>query len=81
MDVLLHFVQVGVQVGEDTLGVVRARAEAVVYQYPEFVRGVPPAAPIRLSEAYWQRAAPVVDRQLTLGGLRLAALLNATLAR
>ena len=58
-----------------------ARAEAVVYQYPEFVKGTPPTAPIRLTEAYWQRAAAVVDEQLKLGGVRLAAMLNTTLAR
>jgi len=57
------------------------RAEAWVYQYPEFVKDVPPPAPITLSEAYWERAAPVVDERLTLAGLRLAALLDETLGR
>jgi len=57
------------------------RAEAVVYDYPEFVKDVPPESPIRLSDAYFERAAPIVDERLTLAGLRLAALLNATLAR
>ncbi|HSF99763.1 MAG TPA: S1/P1 nuclease [Vicinamibacterales bacterium] len=58
-----------------------ARAETYVYDYPEFVKDTPPPAPIRLAESYWQRAAPVVDERLTLGGLRLAALLNDTLAK
>ncbi len=58
-----------------------ARAEAYVYQYPEFIKGVPPPAPITLDEAYWDRAAPIVDERLTLAGLRLAALINETLSR
>jgi hypothetical protein len=53
------------------------RAEAYVYQFPEFVKDVPPASPIVLSDAYWQRAAPIVDERLKLAGLRLAALINA----
>jgi hypothetical protein len=57
-----------------------ARAERYVYQYPEFVLNTPPPAPIRLSEDYWRRAAPVVDECLKLAGLRLAALLNEVLS-
>jgi len=55
-----------------------ARAETFVYDYPEFVKDVPPGSPIRLSDAYFERAAPVVDERLTLAGLRLAALINET---
>jgi hypothetical protein len=53
-----------------------ARAEAYVYDYPEFVKDVPPATPIKLGDAYFERAAPIVDERLMLAGLRLAALIN-----
>ena len=55
-------------------------AEQHVYRYPEFFGGAPPAAPIKLDAAYWERAAPIVDQQLKRGGVRLAALLNAVFA-
>jgi len=54
-----------------------AVAEQVVYRFPEFTPGRPPPRPITLDAAYWERAAPIVDQQLTRGGIRLAALLNA----
>jgi hypothetical protein len=49
----------------------------VVYSYPGFSPAGPSAAPVTLDAAYRAAAAPVIDRQLQLGGARLAALLNA----
>ena len=51
-------------------------ARRVVYRYPGFAPTGPPAEPITLDPAYRVAAAPVIDRQLQLGGARLAALLN-----
>lgn len=51
-------------------------AVRVVYRYPGFSASGPPAMPITLDAAYRAAAAPVIDRQLELGGARLAALLN-----
>ena len=48
----------------------------VVYAFPGFTAGTPPKEPIRLADAYFRRAAPAVDHQLELAGLRLAAVLN-----
>jgi hypothetical protein len=39
----------------------------------------PPATPVALGEEYDRRAWPVVERRLQQGGLRLAAVLNATI--
>ena len=50
-----------------------------VYRYPGFSAAGPPADPVRLDDTYRQAAAPVIDRQLQVGGVRLAALLNALL--
>ena len=50
-----------------------------VYRYPGFSPAGPPADPVGLDEAYRQAAAPVIDRQLQIGGARLAALLNSLL--
>jgi hypothetical protein len=54
-------------------------AEADVYRYPEFVLNTPPPAPISLPDTYFKRAQDVIDRQIQLGGVHLAALLNETL--
>jgi hypothetical protein len=48
----------------------------VVYAFPEFTPGVPPKEPIRLGDAYFRRAAPVVDHQLQRAAVRLAAVIN-----
>jgi hypothetical protein len=52
-------------------------AVRTVYTYPGFTPTGPPADPVTLDEAYRAAAMPVIDRQLQLGGARLAALLNA----
>jgi hypothetical protein len=54
-------------------------AEVDTYCYAEFVPGAPPALAITLNDDYWKRAQVVVDRQLQLGGVHLAALLNETI--
>jgi nuclease S1 len=56
-------------------------AEADVYRYAEFTPSGPPASPISLDAAYIKRAQGVIDRQLKLGGVHLAALLNETLGK
>lgn len=54
-------------------------AVRVVYRYAGFTPTGPTPEPVTLDEAYRQAAAPVIDRQLQLGGARLAALLNSLL--
>jgi S1/P1 Nuclease len=58
----------------------RAGVEST-YAFPEFTRGASPPAPIRLDDAYYRRAQEAVDRQLLLGGVHLAALLNEMFGR
>jgi hypothetical protein len=53
-----------------------AVAVHVVYHYPEFSIGGPPKDPITLSDAYRATAVTTIDRQIEIGGARLAALLN-----
>lgn len=53
---------------------------ADVYHYPEFAAGTNPASPINLDDAYFRQAKADIDRQLQLGGVHLAALLNETLS-
>jgi nuclease S1 len=55
-------------------------ATKVVYNYPGFSPAGPPTTAITLDAAYRSAAARVIDRQLQLGGARLAALLNSLLA-
>jgi hypothetical protein len=55
-------------------------AAADAYHYPEFSVTAPPATAISLSDAYLKRAQADIDRQLEIGGVHLAALLNETLA-
>ena len=45
----------------------------VVYRYPGFVPTGPPVNPVALDESYRKAAIEVIDRQLQLGGVRLAA--------
>jgi nuclease S1 len=52
-----------------------------IYAFPEFTPGTPPKEPVRLSDAYFRRAAPAVDRQLELAAVRLAAVVNDALNR
>ena len=54
-------------------------ATKVVYRYPGFTPAGPPATAVTLDAAYRAAAAQVIDRQLQLGGARLAALLNSLL--
>jgi hypothetical protein len=67
---------------EDRVAVIRWAEDAHkvgvadVYHYPEFVVGANPASPINLDDAYVKRAKDVIDRQLQLAGVHLAALLN-----
>jgi len=56
-------------------------AETDVYHYAGFSTSGPPAAPISLDEAYIKRAQAVIDSQLKLGGVHLAALLNETFGK
>ena len=51
-------------------------ATKIVYGYPGFTPAGPPTTAITLDAAYRAAAATVIDRQLQLGGARLAALLN-----
>ena len=51
-------------------------ATKIVYNYPAFSPAGPPTTAIALDPAYRTAAAQVIDRQLQLGGARLAALLN-----
>ncbi|HXT68289.1 MAG TPA: S1/P1 nuclease [Vicinamibacterales bacterium] len=53
----------------------------VVYRYPGFAPTGPPTNPVVLDEAYRKAAIEVIDRQLQLGGVRLAALLNSLLSK
>jgi hypothetical protein len=53
----------------------------VAYKYPGFAPTGPPPDPVALDEAYRKAAVDVIDRQLQLGGARLAGLLNALLDR
>lgn len=46
------------------------------YGFAEFTPGSPPAAPIRLTPDYLARASRIVDRQLQLAAVHLAAFLN-----
>ena len=55
-------------------------AKAFVYPGVVAAGAPPPAQPVMLGAAYQQRAWPVVEVRLELGGLRLAALLNKALA-
>lgn len=54
---------------------------AKIYVYPGIVApgSQPPAQPVYLGAAYENRAWPVVEKRIELGGLRLAALLNKAL--
>jgi hypothetical protein len=56
-------------------------ATQVVYRYPGFAPTGPPATAIALDPAYRMAAAKIIDRQLQLGGARLAALLNSLIGR
>ena len=51
-------------------------ATKVVYRYPGFTPAGPQTTAITLDAAYRAAAAKVIDRQLQLGGARLAALVN-----
>ena len=51
-------------------------ATQVVYHYPGFTPAGPPATAITLAAAYRDAAVKAIDRQLQLGGARLAALLT-----
>ena len=51
----------------------------VVYHYPAFSPAGPPMDPIVLDASYRTAALATIDRQLELGGARLAALLNSLL--
>ena len=53
----------------------------VTYAFPEFVPGVPPKEPVRLTEAYFRRSLLTVDRQLELAAVRLAVVINDALGR
>jgi hypothetical protein len=46
------------------------------YGYPEFRPGAPPSQPIRLTPGYVLQATALVEQQLTVAGVRIAALLN-----
>jgi hypothetical protein len=52
---------------------------ADVYHYPEFAVDRSPTGNINLDDEYVKRAKADIDRQLQLGGVHLAALLNETL--
>ncbi len=54
-------------------------AVRVVYRYRGFSPAGPPTQAVVLDDAYRAAAMPAIDRQLQLGGLRLAALLNVLL--
>jgi hypothetical protein len=54
-------------------------AVRVTYAYPSFSPAGPGPDPIALNDAYRTRAVAAIDRQLQLGGHRLAALLNSLL--
>ena len=54
-------------------------AERIVYGYPGFAKGGPPADLITLDDPYREKAATTIDQQLRLAGFRLAQILNATL--
>lgn len=56
-------------------------ATKVVYRYLGFSPAGPPAEPVALDESYRKSALTTIDRQLQIGGVRLAALLNALLDR
>jgi nuclease S1 len=49
----------------------------VAYRYPGFSLAGPPGQPIELDAVYRAAALTAIDRQLELGGARLASLLNA----
>jgi len=51
-------------------------ATQVVYRYPGFTAAGPPTTAVTLDTAYRDAAVKAIDRQLQLGGARLAALLN-----
>ena len=51
-------------------------ATQVVYHYPGFTPAGPPTTAVTLDADYRVAAVKVIDRQLQLGGARLAALLN-----
>jgi hypothetical protein len=51
-------------------------ATQIVYRYPGFTPAGPPATAITLDTDYRLAAAKAIDRQLQIGGARLAALLN-----
>jgi len=51
------------------------------YHYPSFSPSGPPSTPITLDRAYLTQAEETIDDQLAIGGVRLAAVLNATLGR
>jgi len=51
-------------------------ATQVVYRYPGFTPTGPPTTAVTLDAAYRDAAVKAIDRQLQLGGARLAALLN-----
>lgn len=53
-----------------------ALAEARVYAYPGFSPAGPPANPIVLDESYRAQALLAIDRQMSIAGVRLAAILN-----
>ena len=53
----------------------------VAYRYAGFAPTGPPLEPVTLDEAYRKAAIEVIDRQLQLGGARLAGLLNSLLDR
>ena len=56
-------------------------ARRVAYNYPSFAAGGPGADPITLDDAYRTAALATIDQRLTLGGARLAALMNLLLDR
>ena len=58
-----------------------ALAVQFAYAYPGFSTTGPPAAPVALNAEYQAHARPVIDRQLQLAGVRLAAVLNQALRR
>jgi len=57
-----------------------AAAVEAVYRYPGFAAGQTPSSPVVLDAAHRARALKVINRQLQLAGVHLAAILNATLA-
>ena len=53
----------------------------IVYHYPGFTPDGPPTTAVTLDAAYRVAAAKTIDRQLELGGARLAALLNSLIGQ